>query len=154
SLADVSAAWVAALGGPGESAGAQVVGRPAPELAGTGAWLNGPPLTLQALRGRPVLVDFWTWDCVNCLRSVPVIERLHERYAGRGLVVIGVHTPEFAHERPLDGLQAAVRRLGLRYPVVQDNDYRVWQAFGNRYWPAVWLIDREGRVVYRHEGEG
>lgn len=157
SLADVSSAWVAgltALTGPSASAQNQVVGRPAPELAGTGAWLNSPPLTLQALRGRPVLVDFWTWDCVNCLRSVPVIERLHQRFGSRGLVVIGVHTPEFAHERPLDGVQAAVRRLGLHYPVVQDNEYRVWQAFGNRYWPAAWLIDGEGRIVYRHEGEG
>ncbi|RZL39680.1 MAG: redoxin domain-containing protein [Rubrivivax sp.] len=154
SLADVSAAWVAALAGPAESAQGNTVGTPAPELAGTGAWINSPPLTLGALRGRPVLVDFWTWDCVNCLRSVPVIERLHRRYAARGLVVIGVHTPEFAHERPLDGVQAAVKRLGLSYPVVQDNGYRTWQAFGNRYWPAAWLIDSQGRVVYRHEGEG
>ncbi|RTL21895.1 MAG: redoxin domain-containing protein [Burkholderiales bacterium] len=154
SLADVSAAWVAALGGPPEFGPGQGGGRPAPELTGTGAWLNSPPLTLQGLRGRPVLVDFWTRDCVNCLRNLPVIVRLHERYAARGLVVIGVHTPEFAHERSLDGLRTAVQRLGLPYAVVQDNDYRVWQAFGNRYWPAAWLIDGEGRIVYRHEGEG
>lgn len=154
SLADVSSAWVAALTGPGEAAQGKSAERLAPELGGTGAWINSPPLKLQELRGRPVLIDFWTWDCVNCLRSVPVIERLHERYAARGLVVIGVHTPEFAHERPLDGVRAAVKRLGLRYPVVQDNDYRTWQAFGNRYWPAAWLIDREGRVAYLHEGEG
>lgn len=154
SLANVSSAWVAALGGPAESARGQVVGKPAPELATSGAWINSPPLTPQALRGKIVLVDFWTWDCVNCLRSVPVIERLHQRFAARGLVVIGVHTPEFAHERPLDSVQAAVRRLGLHYPVVQDNDYRIWKAFENRYWPAAWLIDAEGRVVYRHEGEG
>ncbi len=154
SLANVSSAWVAALTGPAESAPGQVLGRPAPELTGTGAWINSPPLQLQALRGQAVLIDFWTWDCVNCLRSVPVVERLHQRYAARGLVVIGVHTPEFAHERPLDGVQAAVRRLGLQYPVVQDNGYRVWQAFGNRYWPAAWLIDKDGRIVYRHEGEG
>jgi len=154
SLADVSSAWVAGLAGSGESTPGQVVGKPAPELSGTGAWINSPPLQLQALRGRPVLVDFWTWDCVNCLRSLPVIERLHQRFAGRGLVVIGVHTPEFAHERPLESVQAAVQRLGLHYPVVQDNDYRVWKAFENRYWPAAWLIDSDGRVVYRHEGEG
>lgn len=154
SLADVSSAWVAALTGPSASAQTQVVGKPAPELSGTGAWINSPPLKLQDLRGKAVLIDFWTWDCVNCLRSVPVIERLHQRYAARGLVVIGVHSPEFAHERPLDGVIAAVRRLGLHYPVVQDNDFRIWQAFGNRYWPAAWLIDSEGRVVYRHEGEG
>jgi len=154
SLADVSSAWVAALTGPAESAQGQAVGKPAPELNGAGAWINSPPLTLEALRGKVVLVDFWTSDCVNCLRSVPVIERLHQRYGARGLVAIGVHTPEFAHERPLDGVQAAVKRLGLHYPVVQDNGYRVWQAFGNRYWPAAWLIDKEGRIVYRHEGEG
>jgi cytochrome c biogenesis protein CcdA/thiol-disulfide isomerase/thioredoxin len=154
SLADVSSAWVAALTGPAESAQGRVVGKSAPELSGAGAWINSPPLQLQALRGKPVLIDFWTWDCVNCLRSVPVIERLHQRYAARGLTVIGVHTPEFAHERPLDSVQAAVRRLGLHYPVIQDNDYRVWKAFENRYWPAAWLIDAEGRVVYRHEGEG
>lgn len=154
SLADVGTLWVAALAGPAASAPGGGVGRTAPELTGAGAWLNSPPLTMQGLRGRPVLVDFWTRDCVNCLRSVPGIERLHERFAGRGLVVIGVHTPEFAHERPLQDLQAAVRRLGLRYPVVQDNDYRVWKAFDNRYWPSAWLVDGEGRVVYRHEGEG
>jgi cytochrome c biogenesis protein CcdA/thiol-disulfide isomerase/thioredoxin len=154
SLADVSSAWVAALSGPAESAAGKVVGLPAPELPRTGAWLNSPPLQLQDLRGQAVLIDFWTWDCVNCLRSVPVIERLHQRYAARGLVVIGVHTPEFAHERPLDGVRAAVRRLGLHYPVVLDNDYRIWQSFGNRYWPAAWLIDKQGRIVYRHEGEG
>lgn len=154
SLADVSSAWVAALSGPAESARGQSSGLPAPELPAGGAWLNGPPLKLAELRGKAVLIDFWTWDCVNCLRSVPVIERLHERYAAKGLVVIGVHTPEFAHERPLDGVRAAVKRLGLRYSVVQDNDYRIWQAFDNRYWPAAWLIDKDGRVVYRHEGEG
>lgn len=154
SLADVSSAWVAALTGPVESAQAQVVGRLAPELPGGRAWLNSPPLTLQQLRGRPVLIDFWTWDCVNCVRNAPVIERLHRRFADRGLVVIGVHTPEFAHERPLDGVQAAVRRLRLSYPVVQDNDFGIWKAFGNRYWPAAWLVDADGRIVYRHEGEG
>lgn len=154
SLADVSSAWVATLSPPAESSQGQVIGKPAPELSSTGAWINSPPLQLNKLRGKVVLVDFWTGDCVNCLRSLPAIERLHQRYAGRGLVVIGVHTPEFAHERPLDGVKAAVQRLGLHYPVVQDNDYRIWKAFENRYWPAAWLIDGEGRVVYRHEGEG
>lgn len=154
SLADVSSAWVAALTRPAESPPSLPVGGPAPGLPGAGAWLNGPPLTAQDLRGKAVLIDFWTWDCANCLRSVPIIERLHQRYGPRGLIVIGVHTPEFAHERPLAGVQAAVRRLGLHYPVVQDNDYRTWAAFGNRYWPAVWLVDQSGHIVYRHEGEG
>jgi thiol-disulfide isomerase/thioredoxin len=158
SLADVSSTWVAALAGPAGRAAGQdpggILGRPAPELPRTGAWLNSPPLTLAGLRGQVVLIDFWTWDCVNCVRNAPVIERLHQRFAGRGLVVVGVHTPEFAHERPLEGVRAAVRRLGLHYAVVQDNDYGIWRAFGNRYWPAAWLIDRQGRIAYRHEGEG
>lgn len=131
------------------------VGRPAPEFTGLTAWLNTPePLTLAGLRGRPVLIDFWTWNCVNCIRTLPHIQRLHERHAAQGLVVIGVHTPEFAHERSLQGLRAAIRRHGLRYPIAQDNGYATWSAWRNAYWPAVYLIDGQGRVVYHHVGEG
>ncbi|MFZ5521023.1 MAG: redoxin domain-containing protein [Pseudomonadota bacterium] len=141
----------AAQGGPTVPA----AGPPAPEFTGITAWLNTPqPLSLASLRGRPVLVDFWTWNCVNCIRTLPHLQRLHERYAGRGLVVIGVHTPEFAHERGLAGLRAAIRRHGLGYPVAQDNAYATWQAWSNAYWPAAYLVDAQGRVVYHRIGEG
>jgi cytochrome c biogenesis protein CcdA/thiol-disulfide isomerase/thioredoxin len=129
-------------------------GQPAPEFTGLGAWLNSPPLTLQGLRGRVVLIDFWTWDCVNCVRTLPAIKRWHERYAAQGLTIVGIHTPEFAHERPLASVREAAARHGLAYPIVQDNGYATWTAFRNRYWPALYLIDRDGRIVYRHFGEG
>lgn len=129
-------------------------GEPAPEFDGIEHWLNSRPLTMQALRGKVVLIDFWTFGCVNCIRTVPQIEHWHRAYAGQGLVVVGVHTPEFGYERPLPALQAAVQRYGLSYPIAQDNGYRTWEAWRNRYWPAQYLVDHEGRIVYRHFGEG
>ena len=129
-------------------------GTPAPELAGIEAWLNSEPLRLAELRGKVVLLDFWTFGCVNCIRTLPQVRGWHERYATQGLVVIGVHTPEFAHERPLPALRDAVARHGLRYPIAQDNAYRSWNAYGVRYWPAQILIDRDGRIAWRHYGEG
>lgn len=129
-------------------------GAPAPELAGIEAWLNSEPLRLAELRGKVVLLDFWTFGCVNCIRTLPHVRGWHERYGAEGLVVIGVHTPEFAHERPLPALRDAVARHGLRYPIAQDNAYRSWNAYGVRYWPAQILIDREGRIAWRHYGEG
>jgi cytochrome c biogenesis protein CcdA/thiol-disulfide isomerase/thioredoxin len=129
-------------------------GSPAPELAGIDAWLNSEPLRLADLRGQVVLLDFWTFGCVNCIRTLPHLRHWHERYGTEGLVVIGVHTPEFAHERPLPALRDAVARHGLRYPIAQDNAYRSWTAYGVRYWPAQILIDREGRIAWRHYGEG
>lgn len=129
-------------------------GAPAPELAGIDAWLNSEPLRLAELRGKVVLLDFWTFGCVNCIRTLPHVRGWHERYATQGLVVIGVHTPEFAHERPLPALRNAVARHGLRYPIAQDNAYRSWNAYGVRYWPAQILIDRDGRIAWRHYGEG
>ena len=129
-------------------------GTPAPELADMDAWLNSPPLRLADLRGQVVLLDFWTFGCVNCIRTLPQLRRWHERYGRDGLVVIGVHTPEFAHERPLPALRDAVARHGLAYPIAQDNAYRSWNAYGVRYWPAQILIDREGRIAWRHYGEG
>jgi thiol-disulfide isomerase/thioredoxin len=101
-----------------------------------------------------VLLDFWTFGCVNCIRTLPHLRGWHDRYAAQGLVVIGVHTPEFAHERPLPALRDAVARHGLRYPIAQDNAYRTWNAYAVRYWPAQILIDREGRIAWRHYGEG
>ncbi|CAH0348251.1 cytochrome c biogenesis protein DipZ [Aquabacterium sp. CECT 9606] len=126
----------------------------APEFTGIHQWLNSPPLSMKGLRGKVVMVDFWTHACVNCVRTLPHVQRWHERYAAQGLVVVGVHTPEFAFERSTDSVQQAIRRHGLTYPVAQDNRYQTWNAYGNRYWPAIYLVDRQGRIVFTHFGEG
>ncbi|RZL04384.1 MAG: cytochrome c biogenesis protein DipZ [Rubrivivax sp.] len=126
----------------------------APEFIGIGPWLNSPPLSLKALRGQVVLVEFWTYGCSNCVNTLPHIQRWHERYARQGLKVVGVHTPEFAFERSPDNVRQAIRRHGLSYPVALDNQYKTWNAYGNRYWPALYLIDRQGRIVFTHFGEG
>lgn len=130
---------------------------PAPvatEFRGIDHWLNGPPQTLAALRGKVVLVEFWTYSCINCVRVMPHIKDWHAKYRGQGLVVVGVHTPEYGYEKKLSNLQAAVKRFGITYPVAQDNNYETWNAYGNQYWPALYLIDANGRVVYQHFGEG
>jgi thiol-disulfide isomerase/thioredoxin len=126
----------------------------APELTGTGHWLNSEPLSIQALRGRVILIDFWTYSCVNCIRTLPYVAHWYERFKDRGFVVIGVHTPEFAFERPVTSLRAAVAHHAIKYPIVQDNSYATWKAFGNEYWPATYLIDRRGHIVLKHSGEG
>ncbi|PAU65166.1 thioredoxin [Pseudomonas sp. PIC25] len=126
----------------------------APEFRGIDHWLNGPPQTLEHLRDKVVLVEFWTYSCINCIRVLPYVKEWHEKYRDKGLVVIGVHTPEYGYEKNLGNLQTAVKRFGITYPVAQDNGYRTWDAYGNQYWPALYLIDREGRIVYRHFGEG
>jgi cytochrome c biogenesis protein CcdA/thiol-disulfide isomerase/thioredoxin len=126
----------------------------APELAGTGRWFNSPPLTLRGLRGKVVLIDFWTYTCINCIRTLPFEKRLDERYRRAGLVIIGVHTPEFSFEKNAGNVAASIRQNQLRYPVVQDNDYETWNAFGNQFWPAKYLIDATGEVRYTHFGEG
>jgi thiol-disulfide isomerase/thioredoxin len=126
----------------------------APEFVGLNNWLNSPPLTVGQLRGKPVLIDFWTYDCINCLRTLPYVKSWHQKYQDKGLVVIGVHTPEYGFERKLSNFKGAVQRNDIRYPVVQDNGYGTWSAFGNQYWPALYLIDRKGRIVYTHFGEG
>lgn len=126
----------------------------APEFTGIDHWLNGPAQTLRDLRGKVVLVEFWTYSCINCVRVMPHVKQWQARYHDQGLVVIGVHTPEYGYEKSLDNLRAAVQRFGLTYPVAQDNAYATWNAFGNRYWPALYLIDAQGRIVYRHFGEG
>jgi thiol-disulfide isomerase/thioredoxin len=109
---------------------------------------------MAGLRGRVVLVDFWTYTCINCLRTLPYVKAWDDRYRAKGLTIVGVHTPEFAFERKADNVRAAIARQGIRYPVVQDNDYATWNAFGNQYWPAKYLIDARGRVRYVHFGEG
>jgi thiol-disulfide isomerase/thioredoxin len=125
-----------------------------PSLAGAVDWLNSPPLTADALRGHVVLVDFWTYSCINCLRALPYVEAWAKKYRDQGLVVIGVHAPEFAFERNIDNVRAAVKRLGIDYPVAIDNNYAIWRGFDNQYWPAHYFIDADGRIRHHHFGEG
>jgi thiol-disulfide isomerase/thioredoxin len=127
----------------------------APEFAGIDGWINAPaPLSVGGLRGKVVLVDFWTYSCINCRRTVPYLNRWQAEYGPRGLQVVGIHTPEFGFERMRRNVEDAVREFGIRYPVGQDNDRRTWRAWSNRAWPAFYLLDREGRVVLLREGEG
>ena len=128
--------------------------RPAPEFSGISTWLNSQPLTLEALRGKVVLVQFWTYSCINCARTLPYVTKWHEKYKDKGLVVVGVHTPEFAFERETENVETAIKRFGITYPVAQDNQYRTWRAYGNSYWPAAYLIDRSGTIVATQFGEG
>ena len=125
-----------------------------PSLDGAVQWLNSPPLTTAGLRGKVVLVDFWTYSCINCLRAMPYVKAWAEKYKDQGLVVVGVHAPEFAFERDAANVGKAVRDLGITYPVAIDNNYAIWRAFQNRYWPAHYLIDAQGRMRYHHFGEG
>jgi len=127
---------------------------PAPEFAGIQTWLNSQPLTMQELRGKVVLVDFWTYSCINCVRTLPYITAWDEKYRDQGLVIIGVHAPEFEFEKKIDNIQTAIAKYGIHYPVAVDNDLSTWINFNNQYWPAHYLIDKEGRVVYSHFGEG
>jgi cytochrome c biogenesis protein CcdA/thiol-disulfide isomerase/thioredoxin len=126
----------------------------APDFAGIDGWLNTAPLTMEELRGKVVVLDFWTYSCINCLRTLPYLKRWDEAYRDKGLVLVGVHTPEFAFEREKSNVEDAVDRLGLEYPVALDSDYGTWEAWGNRYWPAKYFVDREGHVRYAHFGEG
>jgi thiol-disulfide isomerase/thioredoxin len=123
-------------------------------LDGASVWLNSEPLTAYGLRGSVGLVDFWTYSCVNWLRTLPYVRAWQERYRDRGLVVIGVHAPEFGFEHDLDNVRRAATELGVGYPVVIDNDFIIWRSFENHYWPAVYLVDRDGRVRFHHFGEG
>lgn len=125
-----------------------------PELNGATLWLNSPPLTREQLRGKVVLIDFWTYSCINCLRALPYVKAWAEKYAAQGLVVIGVHAPEFAFEKDPANVRRAVRELGITYPVALDNNFAIWRAFNNQYWPAHYFIDAQGRVRYHHFGEG
>lgn len=126
----------------------------APEFTGIERWLNSEPLTLAQLRGRVVLVDFWTYACINCIRTLPHVNRWAELYTPQGLTVVGVHTPEFPFERTTRNVEVAMRRHGVKYPVAQDNRYGTWKAYSNQYWPAAYLIDAQGRIRYKHFGEG
>src|SRR5919106_479041 len=165
-------AYTRALQGLEESATAQselerLVGRPArqvdselgdfgpaPEFQGIERWLNTEPLALDDLRGKVVVIDFWTYSCINCLRTLPHVTRWYETYRDAGLVVIGVHSPEFAFERVPGNVSRAVEDLGIEYPVALDNDFETWRAWRNAYWPTKYFVDRRGRVRYAHVGEG
>ena len=136
------------------SAGTLPVEGQLPSLDGAVAWLNSPPLTPQDLRGKVVLIDFWTYSCINCLRALPYVKSWDERYRAQGLVVIGVHAPEFAFEKDVGNVTRAVHDLGITYPVALDNDYAIWNAFDNHYWPAHYFIDAQGRIRGHHFGEG
>jgi thiol-disulfide isomerase/thioredoxin len=125
-----------------------------PDLSGAVQWLNSPPLTAEGLKGKVVLIDFWTYSCINCLRALPYVKSWYAKYKDRGLVVIGVHAPEFAFEKDVNNVRRAVHDLGIDYPVALDNDYAVWQAFNNQYWPAHYFIDASGRIRSHHFGEG
>ena len=125
-----------------------------PDLSGATAWINSPPLTLASLRGKVVLVDFWTYSCINCLRTLPYIKAWNEKYKDSGLVIIGVHTPEFPFEKDESNVRKAVKDLGILYPVPMDNNYKIWRSFNNEYWPADYFIDATGNIRFHHFGEG
>jgi thiol-disulfide isomerase/thioredoxin len=125
-----------------------------PSLAGATEWLNSPPLTAAGLSGHVVLVDFWTYTCINWLRTLPYVRAWANKYTQHGLVVIGVHTPEFDFEHDLDSVRRRTMDLGVDYPVAVDNDYAIWNAFGNRYWPALYFVDAGGQIRHHHFGEG
>lgn len=143
-----AAAFIAA------GAGVHASAAPAPEFAGIDNWINSAPLSMQQLRGKVVLVDFWTYDCINCQHVLPYVKGWHQKYKDQGLVVVGVHTPEYGFERNLSNLKSAVQRNGITFPVAQDNRYGTWGAYNNQFWPAFYLVDKKGEVVYSHFGEG
>jgi thiol-disulfide isomerase/thioredoxin len=126
----------------------------APEFAGIVHWINSPPLTMQQLRGKVVLIDFWAYSCINCLRALPHVTAWYDKYKDQGLVVVGVHSPEFEFEKNTANVERAVKKLGIHYPVAQDNAMATWDAWSNRFWPAEYLVDKQGNVVLHHYGEG
>ena len=144
------AACLAVAAGPSRSQP-----RLAPELthADPASWINSPPLTLAGLRGSVVLIEFWTFDCINCVRSLPWLSAMHERYREQGLVIVSVHTPEFSHERDAANVREAVDRLDVAYPVMLDADSSYWNALENRYWPAFYLVGPTGRIEATAIGE-
>ncbi|MDE1865151.1 MAG: redoxin domain-containing protein [Candidatus Micrarchaeota archaeon] len=126
----------------------------APQIVGISSWINSPPLNITKLKGKVVLVDFWTYSCINCIRTIPFLNALNREYGGDGLVIIGVHTPEFQFEHNLTNVEAAVRRFNITYPVALDNNYGTWGAYNNQYWPADYLVDANGIIRYESFGEG
>ncbi len=125
----------------------------APELA-SGSWINSEPLKLKDLRGRVVLIEFWTFGCYNCRNTLPFVKSWNDRYREKGLIVIGVHSPEFDEERKVENLRREVSSLGISYPVVTDNDYQTWKSYNVEAWPTTFLLDKQGRIRWMHVGEG
>ena len=132
----------------------QLKGSEAPEFSRLHGWLNSPPLTMSGLKGRVVLLDFWTYSCVNCVRTLPHMKQLHTRYSSDRFVLIGVHTPEFDFEKLPENVADAVKRFGIEYPVALDSENVTWKLYGNQYWPRQTLVDANGRVRWEHGGEG
>lgn len=132
----------------------QLEGSEAPEFSHLQGWLNSRPLTMSGLKGRVVLLDFWTYSCVNCVRTLPHVKQLNTRYSGDRFVLVGVHTPEFDFERLPENVADAVKRFGIKYPVALDSENVTWKLYGNQYWPRQTLVDTNGRVRWEHAGEG
>ena len=153
-MSNRNAAGPAMMESSAKAAGNLPVEGEIPSFAGAVLWLNSPPLTPEALRGKVVMVDFWTYSCINCLRALPYVKGWYEKYKDHGLVVVGVHAPEFAFEKDPGNVRRAVADLKITYPVALDNDYAIWQAFNNQYWPAHYFIDAGGRIRAHHFGEG
>lgn len=139
---------------PKESAVNLPTGKSLPEFQGISEWLNGSPLTVADLSGSVVLIQFWTFACINCQRTLPYIVKWHQQYADQGLKVVGVHTPEFAFERETSNVQKALKEHEITYPVPIDIDFKTWKAYDNGYWPELYLADRQGKLRYNHIGEG
>jgi cytochrome c biogenesis protein CcdA/thiol-disulfide isomerase/thioredoxin len=148
-LGDLGAGSASSAPGQNQGSGPQ-----APDFVGIDHWLNSSPLTMAGLRGKVVLVDFWTYSCINCIRTLPYVESWYQKYAADGLVIVGVHTPEFVFEHDTGNVTAAIARFGITYPVAQDNEFKTWGAYNNQYWPADYLIDAGGHIRDTHFGEG
>jgi thiol-disulfide isomerase/thioredoxin len=125
-----------------------------PEFHGISEWLNSKPLSIAKLRGNVILIQFWTFACINCQRTLPYITKWHQEYQSQGLKVIGIHTPEFAFERDINNIKRALKQHQINYPVPVDNEYKTWNAYNNQYWPHLFLADRQGVIRYDHIGEG
>lgn len=126
----------------------------APELEGITNWINSEPIKIKTKLNKVVLIDFWTYSCINCIRTIPFMNSLYEKYAGKGLIIVSVHSPEFEFEKDINNINAAVRKFGIKYPVAVDSNMMTWRAYNNNYWPAHYLINKLGQVVYTHFGEG
>ena len=130
------------------------VGSVAREIQGISGWINTEPFSIASLQGKVVLIDFWTYTCVNCIRTIPFLKEMYKKYADEGLVIVGIHTPEFEFEHARENVESAVKEFQIKWPVLQDNDMETWQSFNNMFWPAKYLIDKDGVIQYTHFGEG